>query len=162
MAEPSDAPGWPLSVLDRLIAPNEPDPQDAGGGGLRASERRFREALRRDLEALLNARRRFLSWPERLSALDTSLISYGARDFTTDGRPTLESRERFRAEIEQVIRQGEPRLSGVRVELADSDAAVSQTLRFRIVAQVGVSAQGGALVFDTAVEPIERKVRIVA
>ena len=99
-----------LSLLDRLIDANperEQDPPLSRGQALRE----LRQAVRRDLEHLLNARQRCRSWPRRLDQLDRSLLNYGIPDFSGVELGASERREDFRSAVEQVIRRAEPRAS---------------------------------------------------
>ena len=69
-----------LPLLDRLIddAPDqERDPPMSAAEAMAA----LRNSVRRDLEALLNARRRWRSWPARLTELASSPLGYGIPDF---------------------------------------------------------------------------------
>ena len=67
--------------------------------------------MRRDLEALLNARRRRLPLPPELGELATSPLGYGVPDPTAGALPRTDRREALVREIEATIRRFEPRLS---------------------------------------------------
>ena len=80
------------SLLDRLIddAPDQGhDPALSAGDTVLA----LRNAVRRDLEALLNARRRWRSWPAYMKQLATSPIGYGIPDFASGAFGDAQRRE---------------------------------------------------------------------
>src|SRR3954467_11388038 len=96
------------SVLDRLIDANPDqarDPPKSRGQHLRE----LREAIRRDLENLLNARQRCRSSPPALTELRCSLVNYGIPDLTGTELNSSQQREAFRQAVEDVIRLFEPR-----------------------------------------------------
>ena len=70
-----------LPLLDRLI---DNAPERATDQPLSAAEAMLvlTNSVRRDLEMLLNARRRFHSWPAAMRELDTSPLNYGIPDCT--------------------------------------------------------------------------------
>ena len=45
---------------------------------------RYKCALRRDLESLLNTQRPYLPAADRYEGLDTTILGYGVPDFSTD------------------------------------------------------------------------------
>lgn len=147
-----------LSLLDRLI---DDAPEQSGvRSGVRARGiSAYREGLRRDIEALLNARRRFLRWPERYEMLDDSLLNYGTPDFSTETLALADQRERVRREIERILSRFETRFQSVRVELGGGDPA-DPSLRFHITAVARVEDRAEPFVFDTAVEPADWSVKV--
>ncbi len=147
-----------LSVFDRLLGDDRPDA--ARGAQTRAqpwwSKDALKNGVRRDVEVLLNTRRRCLSWPEHLSELDCSLISFGAPDFSGANLASRAQKERFRADIEQTIRTFEPRFKSVRVALTDSDDT-TRSLRFRIDALMYADPLPVQLLFDSVLDPSSRR-----
>jgi type VI secretion system protein ImpF len=141
-----------LSVLDRL-QDNEPNqPRDAPRS--RHEELAdLKQALRHDLENLLNSRRRGVPWPVHLTELSRSLVNYGLPDLTGLDAATTESREELRRTLETVIRTFEPRFKTVRVHLLNNAEEMDRTLRFRIDGLVRVDPVAEPVVYDSAVEP---------
>lgn len=137
-----------LSIIERL---REGD--DVGGG-----EDELREALRRDIEALLNSHRRFLPTPKNLQHVASSMLNFGVPDFSNEGYSTKDHKELLRAEIERSIARNEPRLHGVRVELVESRE--SAVLRFRITAHARIADSVESVAFSTAVEPVDWSVNV--
>jgi type VI secretion system protein ImpF len=139
-------------LLDRLIddAPDqERDPPVSVADSMIA----LRNSVRRDLEALLNARRRWRSWPTRLAQLATSPIGYGIPDFASGAFSDAQRREDLRIEIEATIRRFEPRFISVRVQLVETPEHLETTLRLRIEAVLHAEPAPEAVTFDTLVDP---------
>lgn len=134
-----------LSFIDRLSA------SDANS---EASSTALREGLRRDLEALLNTRRRMLSLPGELDALEGSLLDYGLDDFTNESHGSQDFQDEFIENVERLLRRFEPRLGRFEVTvLADPDK-LDRTLRFRIAGVVTLGGSPQELHFDSHVDPV--------
>lgn len=125
------------SVLDRLLT----DEETASARPLRV----LRAAVRRDLEALLNARRPWASVPERCAPLRGTIYGYGLPDFAAGAFNLPMQREALCHEITQAIRRFEPRLTGVSVRLLDARDSMDPVLRVRIE---------GVLLAETTEEPV--------
>lgn len=136
------------SLIDRLIE----DPGERGGQGVSVS--RLRDGLRRDLEGVLNTRRRFLSWPDDLEELDRSLISYGLSDFTNAAIRSDEFREQFVYEVERLIQRLEPRISNFEVTVIENKDETDRIIRFRIVGMVDLGGDRQQISFDSHVDPV--------
>jgi type VI secretion system protein ImpF len=140
------------ALLDRLID-EAPDQQRDPSTSVADTMAALRQSVRRDLEALLNARRRWRSWPKSLSELSTSPIGYGIPDFASGAFNDQRRREELRLEIEDTIRRFEPRFLSVRVHLVDAHEQLETTLRLRIDAVMHADPAPEAIVFDTVVDP---------
>lgn len=142
-----------LSILDRLqddqpnLTRDPPKTQEEAIADLK-------QAIRQDLENLLNCRRRGTSWPAHLSELAQSLVNYGLPDLTGLDTGTTESREGLRRTLEAVIRAFEPRFKAVRVRMLDNAEATDRTLRFRIDAMVRIDPVSEPVIYDSAVDPV--------
>lgn len=139
-------------LLDRLIddAPDrDRDPPVSAAESMTA----LRQSVRRDLEALLNARRRWRSWPESLTELKASPLGYGIPDFAAGAFGDPKRRQELRAEIEETIRRFEPRFLSVRVHLVESRDRLETTLRLRIDAVLHAEPAPESITFDTLVDP---------
>jgi type VI secretion system protein ImpF len=152
MAGRSALPRLQDSVWDRLI-----DPSPARGEGVGSSElsemERIKNAVRRDLEWLLNSRRPPLDIPEGMDALKTSLVMYGLPDFTGITSGDTDERDRLQKALEQAIRDFEPRLADVKVTFdpGDQDRARA-ALHFRVSALLRLDPAPEPIVFDTALD----------
>ncbi len=114
----------------------------------------LRNSVRRDLEALLNARRRWRSWPAHMTQLATSPIGYGIPDFASGAFSDARRREELRLEIEATIRRFEPRFLSVRVNLIDAQDRLETTLRLRIEAVLHAEPAPESVTYDTLVDPM--------
>ncbi len=150
-----------LPLLDRLIddAPeNSRDPPIAAAEAMQ----HLRQSVRRELEALLNARRRWRSPPRELTELPGSPIGYGIPDFAAGVFNNQGERDRLRLEIEATIRRFEPRFLSVRVHLIDDDQRMDASLRLRIDAVLHADPAPEQVTFDTIVDTVNDHVRIRA
>ena len=139
------------SLLDRLIDadPSEPaDKQLTSGAALQA----LRESVCRDLEELLNMRRRWRSWDLNYTELSQSLVGYGLPDFATGTFSDPRRREDLRHLIEAIIRRFEPRIVSVNVTLLENADKLSPTLRLRVEALLRVDPAPEPITLDTFVE----------
>ena len=146
-----------MSILDWLLVDDERLAPDD-----RFTVEAFREGLRRDLEDLLNTRRRPVGWGAKLPEVETALTNYGIADFTAQPVSSDDDRERLRAGIEAAIRQAEPRFLAVAVHLLDNSEAGDRTLRLRIDALVAAEPAPEPMSFDGVVDPADRGVRVTA
>lgn len=147
------------SVLDRLIdaAPDQPrDPPVSVADSMVA----LRQSVRRDLEALLNARRCWRSWPKPMTELATSPIGYGIPDFASGAFNDARRRDELRLEIEDTIRRFEPRFLSVRVQLLETRDQLETTLRLRIDAVMHAEPAPEAVTFDTVMDPVTDEVLV--
>ncbi len=139
-----------LSLLDRLLddAPElERDRPLSAGEALAV----LRRAVRRDLEALLNAKRRFASIPRQFPELAPSSFGFGLPDYTAGSMNDLASRDALRGEIERCIKQFEPRLVQVSVSLVQNKDELDTTLHLRIEALLQADPAPEPISFDTVV-----------
>jgi type VI secretion system protein ImpF len=133
------------SVLDRVMTVEEwPSTRSQ-------SVRFFKEALRRDLEWLLNTRQPPLPILASYPAAKASVINYGLPDITSLGLLSAADHKALRAAIEVCIRNFEPRLTGVRVTLESSDT-VDRRLRFHIEGNMKLDPAPEEIAFDTVLE----------
>lgn len=148
-------------LLDRLIddAPDqERDPPMSAADTMAV----LRRSVRRDLESLLNARRRWRSLPKSMSELPTSPIGFGIPDFGSGAFNDPRRREELRVEIEDTIRRFEPRFLSVKVHLIDERERLETTLRLRIDAVLHADPAPEAVTFDTVVDPTTDNVLVRA
>jgi type VI secretion system protein ImpF len=146
-----------LPLLDRLLdadpsAPEPPLPSAA------VALEKLRAAVRRDLEALLNARRRRRPLPPELTELTTSPVNYGIPDPTSGAYAILERREGLAREVELTIRRLEPRLSSVSVTLVGEGDELGGAMRLKVEAVLRTDPVPEPISFETLVEPVSRDV----
>lgn len=147
------------SVLDRLLDYDPGIDKDPPVSPVQAM-RELHQSVRRDLEMLLNTRRRNATTPAGYTELDKSLVNYGIPDFTGANLASADSREEFRRAIESIVRKYEPRFKSVRVTLLDNAEPLDRTLRFRIDALVHAEPAPEPVVFDSILEPVTRSVEV--
>lgn len=138
-----------LSILDRLI---DEDPESTSEAPLsrHQSIRMLKNALVRDLGALLNTKRRETEVSEEFPELRQSLLTFGLPDFTSFSLRSPFEQNRLRREVESTIRRFEPRLTGVAVELEPRGPDVA--LHFRVNAQLKMEPEPEPVRFDTVLE----------
>jgi type VI secretion system protein ImpF len=134
-----------LSVLDRLLDDDPAAPHQV--------LRELKQAVRRDLEELLNTRQRPLALPPHLREVRRSLFAYGLPDFTGVPLGSSRGRQDFCTLIRAVILQFEPRLRDVRVTPVSGAEPLDRTFRFRIEALLEVEPAPEPVVFDSRIDP---------
>ncbi|MBV9655543.1 MAG: type VI secretion system baseplate subunit TssE [Acetobacteraceae bacterium] len=139
-----------LPLLERLM---DDAPDDSRDPVLSASDAMLalRNAVRRDMEALLNARRPWLPPPPSCSALKLSPFGYGVPDVMAATLADPRRRESLRADIEDTVRSFEPRFSSVRVTITENADKLEATLRLRIDAMLRAEPAPEPVAFDTLI-----------
>jgi type VI secretion system protein ImpF len=133
------------SVLDRLLTVDEWPTTRA------QSLRFFKDALRRDLEWLLNTRQPHMPEIAAYPAAKASVINYGLPDITSLGLSSASDHRTLRIAIETCLRNFEPRLTEVHVTLQESDSA-DRRLRFHIEGNMDLDPAPEEISFDTVLE----------
>jgi len=150
-----------LPLLDRLIddAPDTVrDPPLSGADAMAA----LRRSVRRDLEALLNARRRWSSWPSELAELEQSPVGFGLPDYASGAFNDTGRRQKLCRDIEQTIRRFEPRFASVSVSLLEANNLLESTLHLRIEALLHADPAPEPISFDTLVDATTADVTVRA
>lgn len=133
------------SVLDRLTASEEwPTTRSQ-------SLRFFKDALKRDLEWLLNTRQPPLPELADYPLARASVVNYGLPDITSLGLSSASDHRRLRVAIETCLANFEPRLTGVRVTLQGGETA-DRRLRFHIEGNMKLDPAPEEISFDTVLE----------
>lgn len=140
-----------LSLLDRLID-DAPDVRSDAPMSAADADAALRRSVRRDLEGLLNSRRRWRSWPGEYGELATSLLGYGITDFAAGAFNDPDQRDRLRADIELAIRRFEPRLANINVSLLERAENLDSTLHLRVNAMLRTEPAPEPIAFDTLVD----------
>lgn len=154
-------PDQPLmpSVLDRLID-DAPDEQREAPQSRSQVLRELRNSVRRDLENLLNTRRRHGTLPADARELDRSLVTYGVPDLKAFNVTSEEGRRQLVEVLQRVVRQFEPRFKSVRVQLLDNVEPLDRTLRFRVDALLHAEPAPEPVIFDSMLEPVSAGFRV--
>lgn len=151
-----------LPLLDRLIDA-DPDQKDAEKPITAAAAlQTLRESVCKDLEELLNTRRRWRSWDPGYNELNQSLAGYGLPDFATGMLSDPRRRDELRRLIETCIRRFEPRIASLTVTLLENADKLSPTLRLRVEALLKADPAPEPIAFDTLVELDTKNVTVSA
>lgn len=135
------------SILDRLI-----DPESAGTAILIGYDTRaMTQAVRRDLEELLNTRQTYANLPAGCEQVNNSIMAYGLPDLASMEAITAKQREAISGRIRETILRFEPRLRDVIVTYRPGDSLSERSLKFHIEARLHVDPSP-EIVFDTVLE----------
>jgi type VI secretion system protein ImpF len=135
-------------LLDRLI---DLDP----GSGVEPPQSRamavraLKDALRRDLEWLLNTRRTPIETPKVYDELVRSVFYYGLPDLSSISLHSQQDETQLLAMIEKAIANFEPRLAQVRVTPREPLDRRERMLHFQIDALLLVDPAPESVSFDT-------------
>lgn len=138
------------SILDRLIDEEPAATREAPKSRVK-NVGELKQAVRRDLEWLLNTRCYPDDIPAKLEEVQNSLAIYGLPDFTGNSVKSPSEQKRLIRSMETAIRLFEPRLMNLRVHLEPIDD-VERVLRFRIEAQLKVEPTPEPVTFDTVLQ----------
>jgi type VI secretion system protein ImpF len=149
------------SILDRLLDPT-PDLLRDAPSSIVDQVRETREAIRRDLEALLNTRRCPTAPPNALGELRDALVSYGVEGVVSANLVTDESKLRLARAIERRIALFETRLSDVRVTILKNRTAGERALRMRIQATFRLHDGMPPISFESTIDPSTQRFLVEA
>jgi type VI secretion system protein ImpF len=138
------------SILDRMIDERPRDSSDATGAFPRSLQN-LKDAVKRDLEWLLNSRQAVADLPADLRQIERSTLTYGLPDFTSTCLSNLGDQDLLRRTVEAAIRIFEPRLMHVRVSV-ESGRELDRALRFRIDAMLKVEPEPEPITFDSVLQ----------
>jgi type VI secretion system protein ImpF len=133
------------SVLDRLM-----DVEDWPATRAQ-SVKYYREALKRDLEWLLNTRRSPIRGLERYELARATMLNYGLPDISSLGLSSASDHKRLRQALEQGLRVFEPRLMNVTVTIEPSQTT-DRRLRFHVEGLMRLDPAPEEISFDTVLE----------
>lgn len=132
------------SIIERL----ESAAADTGRADIYA----VREAVSRDLEALLNTRTEGARLiPQAYAECRKSSLTYGIPDFSSYSLLSPHDRDRIRRALETAISQHEGRLSRVRVGL-EPPRQYERVLRFKVDALLSLGADREKVQFDAVLQ----------
>ncbi len=140
-----------ISVLDRLID-LEPDNRMENPLSRTQSVRVLKNAVRRDLEWLLNSRRIVDAPDEALKEVNRSTYVYGLPDLSALTMASTGDRSRLTRQILAAINQFEPRLTNVRLVMVETPDASKKDVRLRIEAMLRMDPVPEPISFDTVIE----------
>src|SRR5262245_29569747 len=135
------------SIIDRLLD-DDPTASQEPPASRQRNLQQLKDAVKRDLEWLLNTRQTVGGVPPGLKELSHSLAAYGLPDFSAFTVKSPADQVRMQKIMEAAISTFEPRLANVAVTLVPVHDA-EQKLRFRIDAQLRVEPSPEPVTFDT-------------
>ncbi len=140
-----------LSFLDRLVdndpkAASDPPPNRA------RSIRVLKAALRRDLEWLLNTRRRPDPAGKEFKELEKSLYNYGLEDVTSMSWAIHNDKLSLTKMIEEAVAVFEPRISRIKVVSLEAAPGAKHILRFQIEGLLDMDPAPELITFDTVLQ----------
>ncbi len=138
------------SILDRLLD-NAPASTEDPPSTMAEDLERFKTAVRRDLEVLLNTRRESTVDLSAYPQVQHSLVAYGLPDFTSFSAQNEGDRQRMREAIGQAIEHFEPRLLNADVQIVTGEAGGHQ-LSFRVDALLRVDPVPAPVTFDAVLQ----------
>ncbi len=139
------------SVFDRLLDDHPKDVVESQGA-MYFDLRRFKQAVARDLEALLNSRCIDLNEDiERYPYARNSVINFGIIDLSSLSLLNPDDRAMLRDKIRITIERHEPRLAKIRVAL-DAPRDTERMLRFRVDAVLKVHPNKPPITFDAMLQ----------
>lgn len=147
------------SILDRLMD-DDPDNQEAPlrSEGMNIAE--LRRNVARDIEALLNARIQWHTWPEQYEELSVSCLSYGLPDFSSMPVSSHDGRNLLCEIVQKAIMKFEPRFIEVEV-FTDEELPLNRVLNLRINALLHADPEPEFISFNSEVEPINLGMKII-
>jgi type VI secretion system protein ImpF len=149
MSQPAKSSLLP-SIIDRLIEPRDEETSDLHRRG--QTVRELEEAVRRDLQDLLNTRRAAIDGFPEDAELSRSLLTFGLPELTSFNPTVPDQRRTLQAIIENTIGTFEPRLMDVRVTAITADGTSGRGLRMCVEALLRVSPAPIPVTFDTVVK----------
>ncbi|RFB83156.1 type VI secretion protein [Rhizobium leguminosarum bv. trifolii] len=149
------------SILDRLID-EAPDRAADPPMSFVDQVREVREAIRRDLEALLNTRRCPTTPPTALSELRDALVSYGVDGIVSANLMTDQAKLRLAEAIERRVALFETRLADIRVTILKSRTMTERALRMRIQATFRLHEGMPPISFESTIDPSTQRVLVEA
>jgi type VI secretion system protein ImpF len=140
-----------VSVLDRLI---DLEPGNRMENPLSRSQsiRLLKNAVRRDLEWLLNSRRISELPDENLKELNRSAYTYGLPDLSSLTMAASGDRNKLVKQILSTINLFEPRLANVRLVVVETPDSAKKDVRLRVEAMLRMDPVPEPISFDTVIE----------
>jgi type VI secretion system protein ImpF len=136
------------TILDRFLLSPEDWPKTR-----KESMDRYKDAMRRDLEWLLNTRKPVMPILEEFPQVTNSVFNFGFPDLHNFDNAQGHDKDAVSLALEKCIRIFEPRISQPRVSLTRSDT-LARSLKFRIEGKIRYDDAEEDIKFDTVLELI--------
>jgi type VI secretion system protein ImpF len=138
-----------LSVLDRLVD-FDPELKTEPPQSRSKALRQVKQALKRDLEWLLNTRN-VLEVPDELPLLADSMLAYGLPDFSNFSVKSAGDQHDLTLALEATLKRFEPRLEDIVVSVANA-SVLERAFRFKIEARLRIDPVPEPISFDTTLQ----------
>jgi type VI secretion system protein ImpF len=151
MANPKFTKNIQQGLLDRLI---DTEPEDRQEAPMTRPEslRQFRQAVKRDMEWLLNTTRMPIEVPEACAEANRSVLFFGLPDISSMSIQDPGEQQRLLRSLEEAIEVFEPRLSRARVTSKGKYQAAQQAITFHVEAMLMIDPAPERISFDTVLE----------
>jgi type VI secretion system protein ImpF len=150
-----------LSVLDRLLD-DQPKNREEAQPTQSQTIARLKDALRRDLEWLLNTRAFPEEIEEELEETGASVFTYGLPDFSSLAGGSQQTKTRLERALQRALEVFEPRLLNVTVKAMEGDdKGEKRTIRFLISGWLHMSPAPLQVSFDTRLQLARGEYRVV-
>lgn len=151
MADPKFERNIQLGLLDRLL---DAEPENTREAPMTRAEslRLFRQAVKRDLEFLLNTVQLPLEIPEGCPEARKSILKFGLPDVSSMSVQSPEDEQTLLASIQAAIEFFEPRLARARVTNKDAFNSTRQSITFHVEAMLMIDPAPERIAFDTVLE----------
>lgn len=146
------------SILDRLVGLYPDVPEEVAMRRL-ASVQGLKEAVWRELSALLNTRRKEHPISAEFEQCNSSLLVFGLPDFSAFSLRNPNDQRKLGAAIESAIRKFEPRLLDVTV-FPEPRKELDPVLRYRVEALLDAEPAPEPITFDTVLEADNGRFRV--
>jgi type VI secretion system protein ImpF len=151
MPRPGSDAAVSISVFDRLIDHDPKNSQEVQPTRAQ-SVRILKDAVRRDLEWLLNTRMVAVPPDEKLKEVNRSVYIFGLPDFTAYSLASPADKTKLIRQLQAAIKMFEPRLARVRIVPLEVEGVVSRVLRFRIEGMLLMDPAPEHISFDTILQ----------
>lgn len=138
------------SIVDRLLDFEPTNPNEAPKSRSQGL-RELKQAVRRDLEWLLNTRHSPDEISETLEEVNKSVAKFGLPDFTGSSSQSDDDRRSLIRNVENALKIFEPRFINLKVTLEEINR-VERGVKFRIQATLRVEPTPEPVVFDTILQ----------
>ena len=139
-----------MSVFDRLL---DYDPKATREPAIstQMALKELKQAVRRDLEWLLNTRRTVINVPETLTEVNRSVAVYGIPDLTAVNIDSKAEQNNLVKAVEEALATFDPRFKNPKVFLEPA-SKLERELKFRIEAILDIEPAPEPVVFDTVLQ----------
>jgi type VI secretion system protein ImpF len=110
------------------------------------------EEIRQNLEHLLNARSKYIQWPDTYKELQHSIVNYGIADFTNSAFSNSDIQQKLCDQINTIIAHFENRLKKINVMITSDSDETDRTLKLRIEATMNLKPLPKSTVFESSID----------